>query len=201
MNHLDSSVIYKITSPSGNVYVGQTRSFRKRMNSYKNGYTKRQPILHRSIQKYGWNNHVVDILEECDVHDLNIREIFWGNKLDVLGSKGLNCKIGERSETFQRPEVGRKISASKKGVPCTWGDKIGEAHKGKKLTKEHHDKILKAATESKYKPVVCVNTGEKFKSIKEASEHFSIYRGCIENICNNRAKKTREGLVFKFITN
>ena len=194
--------IYKITSPTGRVYVGQTRSMPKRLNSYKNGYTEKQPRLHRSINKHGWSNHTFDIIEECSILLLNEREIFWGKKLDVLGKNGLNCKIGERTQAIVSPEVGRRISASKKGMTFSEEHKrkLSEAHKGKKMTKEHHDKILKASIIAKYKPIICVNTGEKFESIKAAAEHFNIHRSTIENICSGRQEKNQEGLKFRKLT-
>jgi len=194
--------IYKITSPTGRVYIGQSICIQSRKNSYRNGYTENQPRLHKSISKHGWDLHSFEIVCECAVEDLNDLEIKYGKKFNALGKKGLNCKIGERDQVIVSPEVGKKISASKKGMIFTEEHKrkLSEAHKGKKLTKNHHDKILKASIIAKYKPVICVNTGEKFESIKAAAEYFSIFRGCIENICNKKAKKTRDGLVFEFIT-
>jgi len=194
--------IYKIASPTGRVYVGQTKSLPKRLNAYKNGYTKKQPRLDRSITKHGWDLHSFEILEECKIENLNDLEIKYGKKFDVLGPKGLNCKIGERSETIVSPEVGKKISASKKGMVFSEEHKrkLSEAHKGKKLTKEHHDKILKAATEAKYKSVVCINTGEIFESMKDASEKLNVHRGSIEHICAGRQRQTRSGLKFKLLT-
>ena len=193
--------IYKITSPTGRVYVGQTRSMPKRLNSYKNGYTEKQPRLHRSINKHGWSNHTFDIIEECSILLLNEREIFWGKKLDVLGKNGLNCKIGERTQAIVSPEVGRRISASKIGMIFSEEHKrkLSEAHKGKKLTKEHHDKILKASIIAKYKPIICVNTGEVFESVKAAAEHFNTKFNNISNVLQGWSKSTCGGLVFKHI--
>lgn len=65
--------IYKHTSPSGKVYIGQTVNPRKRWegcgNHYKNKkidgcYT--QPVFARAIDKYGWNNFTHEIILELD---------------------------------------------------------------------------------------------------------------------------------------
>lgn len=50
--------IYKITSPSGKIYIGQSRDLDKRLKSYKCGSskTKGQPKLYNSFEKYGIDN-------------------------------------------------------------------------------------------------------------------------------------------------
>lgn len=65
--------IYKHTSPSGKVYIGQTVNLIKRWggcgSNYKNknkdgAYT--QPVFARAIDKYGWNNFTHEIILELD---------------------------------------------------------------------------------------------------------------------------------------
>lgn len=55
-------VIYKITSPSGKVYIGQTIQLNKRFNAYKNLGCKDQVYLYNSLIKYGWDSHKKEIL-------------------------------------------------------------------------------------------------------------------------------------------
>lgn len=56
--------IYKITSPSGKVYIGQTWDSKKRFSNYKNLYCKTQIKLYNSLKKYGFDNHIVEIIHE-----------------------------------------------------------------------------------------------------------------------------------------
>lgn len=56
--------IYKITSPVGRIYIGQTCDFVRRMRAYKRHACKEQKLLYNSIVKYGWENHVISIVEE-----------------------------------------------------------------------------------------------------------------------------------------
>ena len=193
--------IYKITSPTEKVYIGQSVCVQSRENNYRNGHMDRQPRLKRSIVKHGWDSHLFEIICECTVEELNDLELEYGKKFDVLGPKGLNCKIGERSETIVSPEVGKKISASKKGMVFSEEHKrkLSEAHKGKKMTKDHHDKILKAATEAKYKSVKCINTGEIFKSIQSAAKYFDTKPNNISNVLQGWSKSTCGGLKFIFV--
>jgi len=69
------SVIYKITNPTGRYYIGKTINFNSRMSSYKNNNNPQQYIIYNSILKYGWENHVVEILEESTPDLISSKEI------------------------------------------------------------------------------------------------------------------------------
>jgi group I intron endonuclease len=111
--------VYKITSPSGKVYIGQTTNLNRRMSSYKGGFCKQQPRLYNSILKYGWENHKVEILEGLaydDIQsDLDELEIYWIKQYDSTGSEDLNCDLGGRKGNKISEETRRKISEAKKG--------------------------------------------------------------------------------------
>ena len=69
--------IYKITSPSSKIYIGQTNNFKKRFEVYKNKRCFSQPRLYSSFLKYGVENHKIEIIEKCDITKLNERERYW----------------------------------------------------------------------------------------------------------------------------
>ena len=69
--------IYKITSPSGKIYIGQTTNFIKRKNYYKNGAKPYQVRIYNSLEKYGYDAHTIEFIEECLVENLNERERHW----------------------------------------------------------------------------------------------------------------------------
>lgn len=113
--------IYKITSPSNRIYIGQTVDFVKRKSHYKNLKRNHQIRLYNSIKKYGWENHKLELIEECDVHILSERERYWQEFYDVLSDKGLNCKYtkttdktGYHSNTMKQKQ--RENSSNKKDV-------------------------------------------------------------------------------------
>lgn len=85
--------IYKITSPSGRIYVGQSLDIEKRFAGYRvySGCGK-QRRLYSSLKKYGSAAHGYDILEACEAEKLNERERHWQEFFEVLGRKGLNCR-------------------------------------------------------------------------------------------------------------
>ena len=124
------SGIYKIVSPSGKVYIGKSQHMQARMNIYKNGHTKSQPKIHRSFNKYGFENHTFYLLETCDIDILLERELYY--KLQHIEEFGwemaLFCDLydhgsGPKSEETKRRmsegKIGKKHSKehSHKGVP------------------------------------------------------------------------------------
>ena len=83
--------IYKITSPSGKVYVGQSIDIEKRRNRYSRLACVNQTKLYNSLVKYGFSEHIFETIQECRVEELNIRERYWQDFYEVLGVGGLNC--------------------------------------------------------------------------------------------------------------
>lgn len=58
--------IYKITSPSGRIYIGQSEDINRRFHQYKKLNCKKQWLLYKSFVKYGVDNHIFEIIVECD---------------------------------------------------------------------------------------------------------------------------------------
>jgi hypothetical protein len=84
--------IYKITSPTNRVYIGQSENIDYRWLDYKRLRCKSQIRLYRSLKKYGFDKHLFQIIEECSLKKLNERERYWQEYFNVIGKKGLNCK-------------------------------------------------------------------------------------------------------------
>lgn len=90
--------IYKITSPSGRIYVGQSVDTVRRFKEYRNlEQIKSQSRLHGSFIKYGVSKHIFEVIEKCRVEELNERERYWQDYYNVLG-EGLNCKLTEAQD-------------------------------------------------------------------------------------------------------
>lgn len=93
--------IYKITSPSGKIYIGQSIDIERRSKIYKKEDCKGQPKLYGSLVKYGFSKHIFEVIEECKVEELNVRERHWQDFYEVLSEKGLNCMLTETAEAKQ----------------------------------------------------------------------------------------------------
>ena len=141
-----SSGIYKITSPSGKIYIGETVNFKRRFDTYKSLQCKNQIKPYNSFIKYGIDNHKFEILEECEINELKCRERYYQDIYNVLSEIGMNLKLTSCSELKQ---VNRKESIEKaKETKLIRKVGIGENNGmyGKKhsdITKHKISKILK----------------------------------------------------------
>ena len=109
--------IYKIISPKGRIYVGQSVNIEDRWLQYKSlKNCTNQPRLYNSFIKYGVNNHKFEVLKECSTKDLNENERYWQEKYNVL-KEGLNCKFTQTKDRSGclSAETRKKLSISHKG--------------------------------------------------------------------------------------
>ena len=150
--------IYKITSPTGKVYIGQSTDIGKRLGAYKRLECKSQTRLYNSIVKYDFYHHIFEVIEECAIEQLNIRERYWQDVYDVLSKKGLNCRL---TGTDDRSG---KVSADS----------------NKKRIQKHRKIILQYSLEGLFI--------REWSSIKEAGDILGIQRGNIPACCKRRKK-------------
>lgn len=147
--------IYKITSPVGRVYIGQSINIDKRFNQYKGlSHCKHQIRLYNSFKKYTQHSHTYEVLEECSFEDLNTCERYWQEHFQVMGKKGLNCKLTATSEQKQvmSQQVRNKISKTLTENNFWKGKTQSEEHSRKRAeslskhvkTNEHKQNISKA---------------------------------------------------------
>lgn len=88
-----TGIIYKIASPSGKVYIGQTvHSLEDRIKGHKKKSTN-CTLVKRAIDKYD-NQMKYEIIEEVSHQQLDEREIYWINHFNSLAPNGYNCSAG-----------------------------------------------------------------------------------------------------------
>ena len=83
--------IYKITSPTGKIYIGQSVDIERRKSEHNKFCHSGK--LRNSFKKHGFENHKFEIKEECSIELLNERERYWQDFYDVLGPNGLNLVL------------------------------------------------------------------------------------------------------------
>src|SRR6056300_236150 len=102
-------IIYKITSPSGKVYVGQTiRSFEKRVAEHKRE-SSCCTLIKRAIDKYGDEMNYELIEDNVPQEQLDEREIYWINHFNSLAPNGYNCTTGGQFTKEYSQELKDKI--------------------------------------------------------------------------------------------
>jgi len=147
--------IYKITSPSGKVYIGQSWDIKKRWYNHKKSPSN--SIIKRSIQKYGFENHVFEIIHELpyDVEQeiLDTYEETYIKLYKDAGIKTLNITLGGRGmKGFKLSDIAKKkLSEKAKGriVSEEVRKKIGQSQLGRKHSQESKNKIGKSNSNNK----------------------------------------------------
>jgi group I intron endonuclease len=152
------SGIYKIISPSGKIYIGQSSNIERRMIEHKYRSKSKNLKLYSSLRKYGIDNHKTDILflsenkyEKDRMESIYIR---YYNSIE----NGLN-----------------HIDVLSGGCGFT----------GKKHTEENVLKIKErmsgytpiTAIEKRMKKVFCGHTNKYYKSISECARDLNISQG------------------------
>ena len=92
--------IYKITKISnGKSYIGQSNDIERRFKEHQiKGETSRIPV-DAAIKKYGINAFTYEILEQCQLEQLNERETYWIQYYDTVNN-GYNCSIGGDNQSI-----------------------------------------------------------------------------------------------------
>ena len=70
--------IYKIENQLNNkIYIGQSKNITQRWKEHRARYQIKDSPLYRAIRKYGIENFSFEVIEECEINQLDEREIYW----------------------------------------------------------------------------------------------------------------------------
>jgi len=118
--------IYKITNKiNGKIYIGKD-------TKNKNNYYGSGIVIKDAIKKYGKDNFIKEIIDECeDYNTLNEKEMKW-----ILFYNSTDVNIG-----YNRSHGGDGFS----GITLETINKIAQKHKGSKRTNETKKKMSDAA--------------------------------------------------------
>ena len=168
---MNNICIYKHTSPSGKVYIGQTGQ--KPENRWDNGRGYKSGYFYCAIKKYGWNNIQHEVL--------------------FTGLDQLNADIIEEDLIYYYKQIGKSYNLANGGsVNRGWKmsdeakekirlSKLGEKNPnyGKSPSKETREKISKAGKGRGAKKVMQIDpkSGEVVKTWDSEVEVCEFYNG------------------------
>jgi group I intron endonuclease len=164
--------VYKITNPTGKIYIGKSIDIEKRHYQYKKGHVKSQTALYNSIKKYGWESHKVEILIECEEDKLNLLEEYYINYYNSV-EKGLNLTYGG--------DGGRKSDITKQ--------RISKSMVGKRGAYNVYNPVYQYDLEG--------NFIQEWKNPKTAVDAMNLSRGAIRDVIDTN--KTIHGYRFTSI--
>lgn len=114
--------VYKITSPSGRIYIGSAKDIYRRWSYYKRLECERQPRLYNSFIKYGVENHTFEIVAIEKFENILKYEHILGVVFNVLDTKkGLNSMLPSYDDIpfVCSEELRHKRSINRKGAKHT----------------------------------------------------------------------------------
>lgn len=205
-------IIYKITSPTGRTYVGQTFDMRKRLNAHRHSMKSKQGkniLLINSFNKYGFDEHefeIIEIIENCSPITLSEREMYWIKELNTFNMDnvmGMNMTLGGEGQRGKLDEIRKAIAINnlfKKGAPFkgkhhTEENKRLASERAKKRNLENGTKIPGWGVEkgrlAVIVPVLCYdvygNFIKEFDSAVGACRELGIYeRAASDSIAKNK---------------
>jgi group I intron endonuclease len=142
----DVAHLYRLTSPSGKVYIGITKNVRKRWLEHSHAARcGSKCALHHAIRKYGFESFKKEVLVKSYfnyIKDLEIKAIEMYSTMIPHGYNMTAGGDGTIGYVFTKEDRQRKSLALKGRV---FSDelkrKLSFAHKGKKMPEEQKQKI------------------------------------------------------------
>jgi len=122
---MKTGVIYKITSPTGKIYIGKAVNFAARYATYRKRLAEGQSALHNSFLKYGFEAHSFEILETTPVESLAELEIKYieeyksfakDNKNGLNLTKGGDGTLGRVDSKEVKKKRAAKLIGSKRDI-------------------------------------------------------------------------------------
>lgn len=185
------SGIYIIESPSGAVYIGQSRDIPKRWKSHLRTPASKHTIIHKSLKKYGAEAHKFTIL-----HFLN----------NDVSQNILDCYEQEYIKLFKNNGY-RLMNISPGGSAPMYGRKHTEESRAKMSTSRagennpNYGKGCFGADSGRARPVIQYSKDgtfiNEFVTITDASRQLNINRLSISNVVNKRAF-TAGGFIWRY---
>jgi hypothetical protein len=98
-----TGIIYAIINPEGFSYVGMSEMYlkvrliehRKHYRQFKQGKRESLPLLHKSVDKYGWNKHSYKILAEFE--DIDREQLKYIEKTFIEAVKQTGKSLNARN--------------------------------------------------------------------------------------------------------
>lgn len=195
-------IIYKYTSPSGKVYIGQTTNelYRRRMWFSSGRYTGGRSKIDRARKKYGATNFTYSVLykreypsAELATKELNIMESYYIGLYDSYRN-GYNSTLGGDGSRGYVASINtrNKISIANKGKKkhSGFGIKISESMRGKPKSPEHRKRLSESKKNSGHRIAQYSLSGALIKvwnNIEEVASSLNVSRESIAGCCRGKS--------------
>jgi len=218
----DQIGIYKITNISNDkIYIGKSLLIKYRWKKHL-WFLKKGIHVNKHLQsafvKHGENSFIFDIIEYCNIEEVNDREKYWVSLLDscnplkgynktkggdgLVATKEIKNKISKSLKGRKHSEE-RKVNQSKShiGIKASNEQKINMSLAQKKHYQENPNRISKLR-ESLGLPIMQYSLEGificEFISAREAERQTNIDISSITKCCRGKGYKTAGGYIWKY---
>lgn len=208
----DDIGIYCIQNKINNkMYIGQSIHIHRRWSEHKyelNNNIHENDYLQKAWNKYGSDNFIFNIIELCDIDELDDKECYYissYNTFDrnygynLISGGGVNRSISEETrEKLRQANKRRKFFPDMSGennpmfgrhLSEETREKIRQSRLGQTLSQQTRFKLSQSRTGDKNPrcvPVYCPELNESFWGAKEAELKYGINRNKISECINGK---------------
>lgn len=189
--------IYKITNPTGLIYIGASKNIEKRIaKGYKNKVGGKTRLIDASMLVYGYENHIFETVELCNVDQLNNRERHYQELFNCLHPNGLNKNLVACDGKKQTPcsDTVELIRQSKVGLE-PWNKGLPTWESTKKTIRERYTPLSRSAS----KIILDTRNGVFYYCLREASETYGIPKQTLKmnlSAPNKENRKNKTHLIY-----
>ena len=171
---MNNYIIYKYTSPSGKVYIGQTNQKIYKRSRGGAGYLHCK-YFYAAIKKYGWENFTREILKEnLTLNEANYWEQYYIQFYHSNDrTKGYNITSGGNNHTLSeegREKLSENMTKNNPMKNPEIAEKVAQKRRGVKLSQQACNNI----SNGHKKQIECIETGEIFESRQAAAKAYNV---------------------------
>jgi group I intron endonuclease len=176
--------IYKITSPTGKIYIGKTTRLNDRITKYRNcNGISEQKIIYNSIKKHGWENHIFEVVTEAPIDQLSYLESFYietFNSFQYSNPNGMNLTKGGEGTPGRKDSIETKNKRANSIRGRHHSEQTKQLMSELKKGKPSNNKGIPCSDEKK-KKISVANTGKH----KPASFYIKKHKTLLEKLIRN----------------
>jgi len=196
MNYDKKHVIYLLASPSNKLYIGRTCNYFSRMRRHEN-MSDNCRKLNRAIEKYGWDNFDIIILEDNLTYTkATARETFFIHLFDSVSS-GYNILHGGIGLGSGKDCVNSGIKHTKEHRMKNSEAKTGDRNPNFGIPRTLETRIKISESQPNKRKIRSFNIKTKemkiFESVSDAAKELNVHSGKISGILNKTVEINRHG--------
>lgn len=120
--------IYKITNQcNGKIYIGQSKDIEERWKEHKRKMWVRNTLLYQAMREFGIDNFTFEVIEECEIINLNDKEKYYISKYNTMNPNGYNMSTIENIQHKISWDIVNEIISELKNTSLT-GEEIAKKY-------------------------------------------------------------------------